>query len=464
MGVAIQASIFREYDIRGVVGESVDEGVATQIGRAFGTYLRRHGMRDCATGRDNRFSSASFQQAVNSGLTATGINVIDVGMAITPMVYYAQKAWELGGSLMVTASHNPPQYNGFKMTCGPESLYGEDIMGLYRLIEAGDFEQGNGSVETREISEAYAGMICEKIKLGDRSLHAVLDCGNGTSSPFAPEILEALGCKVERLFCESDPTFPNHHPDPTKIDNVQDLIRVVLKNRADVGIGLDGDGDRIGVIDDTGEIVWGDRLMILYAQDLLRKRPGSKVIVDVKCSQVLYDAIAKMGGQAIWGKTGHSLIKARMREEGALLAGEMSGHTFFGDEYYGYDDAVYAAARLLRILSNSGQPLSAMLAEFPQVVSTPEIRPSCADDLKFDVVRQAQEKLSQEYRNITIDGIRFWTDDATWGLIRASNTQPALIVRGESDREEGLANVKQVISGTLSEIGGVEVNWEHQGE
>ncbi|MBI3922520.1 MAG: phosphomannomutase/phosphoglucomutase [Armatimonadetes bacterium] len=464
MGVTVQASIFREYDIRGVVGDTVDEGVAAQIGRAFGTYLARKGAITCVTGRDNRFSSESLQQATNRGLNEAGINVIDVGMVITPMVYYAQKAWDLGGSLMVTASHNPPQYNGFKMTEGPGSLYGEEIQGLYRLIQVTDFESGAGTVEKREISDAYREMIAGKIKLGPRRLGVVIDCGNGTAGPFAPGILEALGAEVRQLYCESDPTFPNHHPDPTKIDNVQDLIRCVLENRADLGLGLDGDGDRIGVVDDTGEIVWGDRLMILYAKELLERQPGSKVILDVKCSQVLYDSIALLGGQPIWSKTGHSLIKARMREEQALLAGEMSGHTFFADEYYGYDDAVYAAARVLRILSRTNRSLSALLGEFPERQATPEVRPFCSDDRKFEVVRKSRDLLANRYHNIDIDGIRFWVDDTTWGLIRASNTQPALIVRGESATIEGLDAVKQTISDTLKEVGGVEVNWETQGE
>jgi len=464
MAVAIRQSIFREYDIRGIVGKDIDESVAEKIGKAFGTFLRRDGKSSCVTGRDNRTSSESLQRAVNNGLTSAGICVIEVGMVITPMVYYAQKAWDLDGSVMITASHNPPDYNGFKMTCGPGSIYGDDILSLHHLIESGGFEAGDGSVESREIAADYSQMICDKVKLGPQKLKAVFDAGNGTSSPFVPPILEGLGVEVLPLFCVSDPTFPNHHPDPTKIDNVQDMIPLVAENDADLGIGLDGDGDRIGVVDEQGNIVWGDRLMILFAQEVLSNRPGSKVVIEVKCSQALFDAVKEMGGEPIWGRPGHSLIKAKMREVGAPLAGEMSGHLFFGDEYFGYDDACYAAARLLRILSYSDESLSELLAAFPQPFNTPEVRPFCSDETKFAVVKKSQELLGQRYENITIDGIRFWTDENTWGLIRASNTQPALIVRSESDKEDKLEQVKQLISETLKEAGNVEFDWGKQGE
>jgi len=462
--VKVERSIFREYDIRGVVGRDIDEEVATKIGKAFGTFLRRKGMTSCVTGRDNRRSSTSLHEAVNRGLLSTGVNVTDVGMVITPMVYYAQKVWGLDGSVVITASHNPPDYNGFKMTCGPGSLYGEEIESLCHLIESDDFESGTGKMECREIADTYSQMICEKVKLGPRKLKLVFDAGNGTSSPFVPSILVKLGVELIPLYCESDPSFPNHHPDPTKIDNLQDLIRLVRENSADLGIGLDGDGDRIGVVDERGEIVWGDRLMILFAQELLQKQPGSKVIVEVKCSQALFNAVQQMGGKPIWGRPGHSLVKAKMREEGAPLAGEMSGHLFFADEYYGYDDACYAAARLLRILSHTDKSLSQLLAAFPQPFNTPEVRPHCPDETKFEVVKKCQDLLGQRYENITIDGIRFWIDANTWGLIRASNTQPALIVRGEADTPEKLEQVKQVISQALKETGGLEFDWTKQGE
>jgi phosphomannomutase/phosphoglucomutase len=352
---------------------------------------------------------------------------------------------------MITGSHNPPEYNGFKLCDGKESLHGPEIQEIADIIEKKKFETGKGFASSRDPLPEYKAMLLEQFKL-PRSVRVVIDCGNGTSSVVAAEVMEKLGCQVTSLFCEMDGRFPNHHPDPTVESNLRDLVQRVARDRPEVGIAFDGDADRIGAIDDQGNVLWGDQLLILYSRDILKKKPGATIISEVKCSQNLYDDIAKHGGRAIMWKAGHSLIKAKMREERAAAAGEMSGHMFFADRYYGYDDAIYAACRLLEILAESDRPLSAMLSDVPKTYATPEIRVDTDDAEKFKIVEEATRYFSDQYKTITVDGVRILFDDGAWGLIRASNTQPVLVLRFEAKTQERLDEVRKLVEGKLAEI------------
>ena len=400
-------------------------------------------------GQDNRASSPALAQAAIRALRAGGFDVEDIGTVITPVFYFARVHLGIDGGVMVTASHNPAQFNGFKLAQGFGTLYGEEIQDIRRLAGTpGEGISAPGALGRQDIVPAYLAMLREKIRLGPRRLRVAVDCGNGTASLMAPQALRQLGCEVIPLYCESDPRFPHHHPDPTQEENLQDLIALVRRERADVGIGLDGDGDRIGVVDEQGGIIWGDVLMILFWREILPRHPGTVGIVEVKCSQALYDEIARLGGKPIFYRTGHSLIKAKMKEVEAVFTGEMSGHMFFADEYYGYDDAVYAAARLLRILSHADRPLSALLADVPQYASTPEVRVECPDEVKFEVVRKVTEEFGRRYQVIDIDGARVLFEDG-WGLIRASNTQPALVLRAEARTADGLERIKRTLSDLL---------------
>ena len=447
----INPAIFREYDIRGVVGEDLTPEVAAAIARAYARWLRQRGTpsRKVVVGQDNRASSPALAQAAIRALRAGGFDVEDIGTVITPVFYFARVHLGIDGGVMVTASHNPAQFNGFKLAQGFGTLYGEEIQDIRRLAGTpGEGISAPGALGRQDIVPAYLAMLREKIRLGPRRLRVAVDCGNGTASLMAPQGLRQLGCEVIPLYCESDPRFPHHHPDPTQEENLRDLIALVRQERADVGIGLDGDGDRIGVVDEQGGIIWGDVLMILFWREILPRHPGTVGIVEVKCSQALYDEIARLGGKPIFYRTGHSLIKAKMKEVEAVFTGEMSGHMFFADEYYGYDDAVYAAARLLRILSHADRPLSALLADVPQYASTPEVRVECPDEVKFEVVRKVTEEFGRRYQVIDIDGARVLFEDG-WGLIRASNTQPALVLRAEARTADGLERIKRTLSDLL---------------
>jgi phosphomannomutase len=453
MSTVLDPKIFREYDIRGVVGEDLTADGAAAIARAYVAFLSRRGAAadqlPVIVGRDNRVSSPEIGDAVVAALRGEGCRVIDIGTVITPVFYFARVHLQVDGGIMVTASHNPGQFNGFKLAHGFGTLHGGGIQEVREL--AGLVRQRGGTggdVERLDVLPAYRVMLRERIRLGPRRLRVVVDCGNGTASLIAPDALEDLGCEVIRLYCESDPRFPHHHPDPVDPRNLQDLIAVVRREGADVGVGLDGDGDRLGVVDDRGEILWGDLLMILFWREILPRYPGTVGIVEVKCSQALYDEIARLGGRPMFYRTGHSLIKAKMRDVGAVFTGEMSGHMFFADEYYGYDDAVYAAARLLRILSSTTQPLSGLLADVPRLPATPEIRVDCPDEVKFDVVRALTEEFRARYPIIDIDGVRVLFPDG-WGLVRASNTQPALVLRAEAHTAGGLEDVKRVLADAL---------------
>lgn len=449
----LPAHIFREYDIRGIVGEDLNAEVAYRIARAYAAYLIEKGSpRRAVVGRDNRASSPEVSQAVTEGLTASGIDVVDIGTVISPTFYFGRVHYGIDGGVMVTASHNPPKYNGMKLAHGFATLYGEDIQKIARLGEAGRFPSGRGRVEQRDVVPAYREMLREKIRLGPHRLKVAVDCGSGTASLIAPDVIEDWGCQVLRQHCDSDPTFPYHEPNPVKVENLQDLVDLVRRERCDVGIGFDGDGDRIGVVDDQGQIVWGDTLMILYWREILPKYPGTPVIIEVKCSQALWEEVVRLGGKPFFYRTGHSLIKAKMKEVGAVFTGEMSGHMFFADEYYGYDDAVYAAGRLLRTLSQTDQSLSQILATVPRYPITPETQVDAPDDVKFEVVRAVRDEFRRRgFQVIDVDGARV-VFPGGWGLIRASNTQPALILRAEASDRHQLQLIKANIETVLKQF------------
>lgn len=449
----VNPHIFRQYDIRGVVGSDVTAETAEHIGRAFASLaIRRLGKPNpvLALGRDNRLTSDELAAAVSRGMVAAGAQVFDVGLVPTPVHSFAVYYLGTDGGLQVTGSHNPPQYNGFKMTLGGRSVFGDAIQELRRMIVEGDVETGEGSVERHDVLDDYVRIVSSKFQIA-RPVKVVVDCGNGTGSIIAVRLLEALGEKVEviPIFCESDGTFPNHHPDPVVDKNLVDIIAKVKETGADLGVAFDGDADRIGAIDDQGRIVRGDTLLLLYGLDLIEKHgPGQKVVLDVKCSQQLTDVLESAGGVAIMNATGHSLIKERMKEEHALLAGELSGHIMFGDNYYGFDDALYGACLLIDIAARRQGTLGAWLDEFPQFVSTAELRYPATEETKFEIVGRATEHFRASHDVIDVDGARVLFGDG-WGLIRASNTEPVLVARYEARTAERLAEIRGEMEGWL---------------
>ena len=446
----LNPEIFRQYDIRGIAGEDMHEQDVVLLGRGIGTYLARQGNTFVAVGRDCRVTSDSYTQSLIDGLTATGCQVADIGMCPTPVSYFAIRHLNTQGSVMVTASHNPPEYNGFKICSGVDSVYGEQIQQIRRLIEARDFQAGQAGVETVEILPHYIDYVLNNIQL-DRPLRIGVDGGNGTGGLTAVPILNNLGCELHELYTDPDGTFPNHEADPTVASNMTDLIDLVREKKLDVGIGYDGDADRIGVVDTDGSLVYGDQLMILFSREILSRKPGATFISEVKCSQTMYDDITKNGGQAIMWKTGHSMIKQKMKEVKAELAGEMSGHIFFADRYFGYDDAVYATCRLLEILASTGKSIGELLADVPKTFNTPEIRMECPDNIKFKVVDAVTEYFRTREEVIDIDGARVLFGDG-WGLVRASNTQPALVLRFEAMSAERLAAIRETVESALETI------------
>jgi phosphomannomutase/phosphoglucomutase len=453
----VNPHIFRQYDIRGVVGRDLAPELAEGIGHAFGTLLRRRNgdaPLTVALGRDNRLSSDDLAAGVRRGLVAAGMRVIDVGTVPTPVLSFAAAFLETDGGIQVTGSHNPPEYNGFKLSARGRSLYGDAIQEIRQIIESGDFAQGEGSAEARDILPTYVREVASRFKVA-RPVKVVVDCGNGTGSVVAVELLRALGDQVEvvPLFCESDGTFPNHHPDPVVDANLQDLIARVQETGAELGIAFDGDADRIGAVDDQGNIVRGDTLLLLYGLDLLERRgPGQKVVFDVKCSQALPQVLEAAGGEPLMSATGHSLIKERMKREGALLAGELSGHIMFGDDYYGFDDALYGACLLVSIVTRRQGPLSEWLASFPHFVSTSELRFPATEETKFAIVERAVQHFSRDHEVISVDGARVLFGDG-WGLIRASNTEPVLVGRFEARSPERLQQIRDTMEGWLREQG-----------
>jgi phosphomannomutase/phosphoglucomutase len=442
--------IFREYDIRGVVDKDLTEQDVVLIGKGFGTYLRGKNRSKVTVGGDCRLSSEKYRDLVIEGLLATGCDVVDIGVCPTPVFYFSIRQLKKEGGIMVTASHNPPEYNGFKLCSGYDTLFGEQIQKLRRIIEGGTFAEGSGTAETADVVTPYKEFFQENVELA-RPLRAGIDAGNGTAGVVAVPIIRNLGCEVFDIYCDMDGNFPNHEPDPTVVKNMQDLIGLVREKGLDVGIGYDGDGDRIGIIDEKGDIIWGDQLMIIYARDILSRRPGATFIAEVKCSQTLYHDIEKHGGRAIMWKTGHSLIKQKMKEVKAELAGEMSGHMFFADRYFGYDDAIYASCRLLEILAATGKSITELLNDVPRTYTTPEIRVPCPDDMKFKVVRDVTEYFRQQYNIIDIDGVRVLFEDG-WGLVRASNTQPVLVLRFEALSKTRLSEIQSLVESVLTEI------------
>jgi len=444
-------SIFREYDIRGIYGTELTLQAAEQIGLAFGTRIRRRGGRQIAVGYDIRPSSPALREALVTGLLATGIDVVDIGACPTPVLYFSQFHLDVQGGVMITASHNPSEYNGFKLCEEKGSLFGAQIQEVRAAIERGESDRGTGQItQVAGFLSVYADDLVKRFgRLATRKV--VVDCGNAAAALIAPQILTRIGCEVIPLYCEPDGRFPNHHPDPTVPANLVDLIAEVKRHRADVGIAFDGDGDRLGVVDETGEILWGDLLTLLFATQILSTHPGATILSEVKASQVLYDEVARLGGRAIMWKAGHSLIKQKMRETGALLAGEVSGHFFFADRYFGYDDAVYAACRLMEILSQNVRPLSAHLSHLPKGHMTPEIRVDCPDALKFKLVEHCRAHFSSRYKTIDIDGVRILFNGG-WGLIRASNTQPALVLRCEADTATGLKEILREVQETVKTV------------
>ena len=446
----LQPGIFREYDIRGIAGTDMDEKGVRDLGRGIGSYLKRRGCTHLTVGRDCRLTSDAFGALVIEGLVSTGCHVVDIGVCTTPMSYFSIRHLKKEGAVMVTASHNPPEYNGFKVCLGSDSVFGRELQEIYRIIETAHFETGEGSVKAYNIRQDYIDYITGGITLA-KPLRVGIDAGNGTAGPIILPILKKLGCEVYDLYCDMDGAFPNHEADPTVIKNMDDLVSLVREQKLDVGIGFDGDGDRIGVVDDQGNLVFGDRLMIIFAREILSRKPGATFISEVKCSKTLYDDIENHGGRAIMWKTGHSLIKQKMKAEKAELAGEMSGHMFFSDRYLGYDDAVYAACRLLEILAASGKTIPQLLADVPKTYSTPEIRVECPDTIKFDVVAKVTQYFRQREKVIDIDGVRVLFKDG-WGLVRASNTQPALVLRFEAMTENRLGEIRNLVESALADV------------
>lgn len=441
--MTINQNIFRQYDIRGIVGRDLSPQVAHVVGRAYASYLEDRGVYgDVAVGRDNRPSGTELRNSLVRGLNESGRDVVDVGVVPTPLLYWSLHNLPVIGGVQITGSHNPPEYNGFKLSIGHASLHGEEIQKLFGFIQREDFPTGAGSVRVEAIIERYIDDIVTRVGVLSRPLRVVADCGNGVGALVAPALLRRIGADLTTLFCESDGSFPNHHPDPTVVENLRDIIAAVKSGAADIGVALDGDADRIGVIDDRGEIVWGDHVLILYARDVLeRTGKGQPIIFDVKCSQALPDAIRAAGGKPVMWKTGHSLIKDKMRELSAPVAGEMSGHMFFSEGFYGHDDALYGAARLLKIVADAGRSVSELLSDVPKFVSTPELRVDCPDEQKFEIVEEAVRHFSSRHEVIDVDGARVLYGDG-WGLIRASNTQPVLVLRFEARNAERLSVIR----------------------
>jgi phosphomannomutase / phosphoglucomutase len=450
MTLSISREIFREYDIRGVAGEDLTPDVARLIGRAYAAFLAEKNVSGTiAVGRDNRPSGIDLHHELVAGLLESGLDVIDIGVVPTPLAYWAQHNLNVGGGIQITGSHNPPEFNGFKLGLGTRSIYGDDIQRIYSLAMAGNFPNGRGTSRDETIIERYVDDVVARIGPISRPLRVVVDAGNGVGALVAPLLFSRLGVPVHCLYCESDGSFPNHHPDPTIPANLADLIAAVRHEHADVGIAFDGDADRIGVIDETGEIIWGDQLLIIYARDVIaRKGRRQSILFDVKCSQALPESIEKAGGIPLMWKTGHSLIEEKMHETGAPIAGEMSGHMFFAEGYYGFDDALYGAARLLRIIADTGKRVHELLADVPRFVSTPELRVPCPDNRKFGIVQEATKYFSSKYKTIDVDGVRVLFGDG-WGLIRASNTQPVLVMRFEARTQQHLDAIKSEMEGWL---------------
>ena len=440
----INPYIFREYDIRGVAAEDFPDEIVRDLGKALGTYFLKNKVQKICLGRDCRLSSPRLHQNLSEGILETGCTIIDLSIIPTPLLYFSLFHLDLSGGVMITGSHNPPDNNGFKICLDKSTIYGDEIQTIRRILENGEFEQGKGEIESKDIRAPYLETVSALLAMGFHKRKVVIDAGNGTAGIVAGTFYRKLDAEVVELFCEMDGTFPHHHPDPTIPSNLETLIATVKEQKADLGISYDGDADRIGVVDEKGSIIWGDQLMILFSRAILDEVPGATFIAEVKCSQTLFDAIEEKGGKAIMWKVGHSLMKAKLKEERAQLAGEMSGHIFFANRYFGYDDAIYAGARLLEILSRTEKNLSELLCDVPPTVTTPEIRTACEDAIKFEVVQKLVERFKRDYHVIDIDGARVLFEGG-WGLVRASNTQPVLVLRFEAHDEKTLQRIRNTV-------------------
>ncbi len=448
-------SIFREYDIRGIVESDLTDDVVYRLGCAYATWMRRRGHQRVAIGYDARLSSPHLAKVFIEGVLSTGVDVLTVGQVTTPILYYAILHLNTDGGVMITGSHNPIEFNGFKMCEGLAPIYGEQIQQLKQLIKKNDLDRSTpGKLQQKEIIGDYMQMMKSKFHFS-KKLKVVIDAGNGTAGPIAVPLWQDLGLQVIPLYCEVDGRFPHHLPDPTVPRFMEDLAKKVVEEKADVGIGYDGDADRVGVVDDKGRLIFADKLMALLSREILSKHPGAPILFDVKCSQLLAEEIEKAGGQPVMWKTGHSLLKAKMKEMHAPFAGEMSGHLFFADDYYGFDDGIYASGRVLQLISNSEKKLSQMMDEFPPLYSTPEIRVECADEEKFKVIEELVNAFEQNYQTITIDGARVIFPDG-WGLVRASNTQPVLVLRFEANSRDSLRRIVDLFQQQLSRFPAVK--------
>jgi phosphomannomutase/phosphoglucomutase len=430
------------------VDKDLNEKFVFNLGRSIGTYAKFSRIKNMTIGRDCRLSSDAYHNFLIKGLNAAGINTIDIGLCATPMLYFSIRHLHVGGGVMITGSHNPPEFNGFKICIGHSTIYGENIQELRKIMESGKYSKGTSRARQKDISEDYENYLFKRIKI-KRKIKVVVDAGNGVGGHFALPLLRRYGCEIIPINCEPDGNFPNHFPDPTVEGNLVELIKLVRKNKADLGISFDGDADRLGVISDRGEIIWGDKLLLLFARQILKKNPGSSVIGEVKCSQTLFDDIKNNSGNAIMWKAGHSLIKAKMKEEKALLGGEMSGHFFFADRYFGYDDAIYAALRLLEIISQTGKKISELFADVPKTFATPEIRVDCPDNKKTEVVNRIKKHFQNTPGIVEIDGIRIPFKNG-WALVRSSNTQPVIVLRFEATSENNLQLIRDEVEPLLA--------------
>ena len=449
-------NIFREYDIRGIVGDQLTDETVAVLGRAIGTFLVQNGAKRIAIGYDARESSPRYCEILAAGLNQSGCDAVLIGMVPTPVLYHAVYTSGVDGGVMITGSHNPPDHNGFKICLGKAALFGSQIQEIKHIALKAETRAVasvplTGTIESLNVLQEYIADVISRVDLGPRRLKVVIDAGNGMGGVTAVPVYRELGVEMVELFTEPDSNFPNHHPDPTVTENLQDMIVAVRENGADLGLAFDGDADRIGVVDENGRIIWGDELMVLLSRSVLKTRPGATIIAEVKCSQTLFDDIEKHGGRPLMWKAGHSLIKAKMKETNAALAGEMSGHIFFADRFYGFDDATYAGARILEILSKTDQPLSTLLADLPKTFSTPELRVDCSDETKFEVVKRIAEHFSGTHEVITIDGARILFRYG-WGLVRPSNTQAILVLRFEADTDEHLTEIRQTVESKVAEI------------
>jgi phosphomannomutase/phosphoglucomutase len=441
-------NVFREYDIRGLVGIDFSDSDITRLGRAMGTYMLGKGAKTITMGRDCRLSADQYRGLLLEGLLSTGLSVIDVGTCPTPVLYFSVPHYKADGGVMITASHNPPEYNGFKMLVGKTTIFGSAIQEIKGIIETGSFAKGKGTVAEKPIIEPYIDYVANNIKL-ERPVKLAVDGGNGTAGPVAIPLMERLGLHADPIYCDMDGRFPNHEPDPTVPDNLRDLAALVTENGYELGVAYDGDSDRLGVVDEKGQVIYGDMLLAIFARAILAENPGSTFIAEVKCSKNLFDDIRKQGGNPIMWRTGHSLIKDKMQKSGALLAGEMSGHMFFKHRWFGFDDGIYASLRLVELVSRTNQPLSTWLEDLPPVVNTPEIRVECPDEIKFAVVEQVKKDLTGKCQVIDVDGVRVDFPDG-WGLVRASNTQPVLVSRFEAQSHERLEQIRELVENAIS--------------